>query len=208
MLGRIMMSVLAILLVVVISVLRGPKPKIQEDFYGLRLLPFKDGYDFSLIDQNGQPFRLAQLKGKVVLFTFGFTHCPSICPTTLMYLAAVNKALPVADQKRVQVLFISVDPRRDKPEALKNYIPYFDPNIIGLTGSKESIDEVVKAYGGSYEFDHRPGDDPDVYSVNHSAFTYLINPEGKWELLYDYEKLRDADHIVGDIEKVLSERGN
>ena len=204
---RILVAVLAILVAVLIAVFWGARQKAQEGFYGLRLFPLKDAYNFNLIDQNGQPFKLAKLNGKVALFAFGFTHCPNICPTTLMDLAAAYKALPAADQHRVQILFISVDPRRDKPAVLKNYIPYFDPRIVGLTGSKDSIDQAVKAYGASYEINHRPGDDPQVYSVNHSAFTYLINPHSKLELIYDYEKLSDTRRMVRDIEKVLNERG-
>lgn len=204
---RILVSLLVILLAVLVSVLWGVRQKAQEGFYGFRLFPLKDAYDFNLIDQNGQPFQLSKLKGKVALFTFGFTHCPNICPTTLMDLATVYKALPAADRNRVQILFISVDPDRDRPEVLKNYIPYFDPGIAGLTGSKDAIDRAVNAYGASYEISRQPGDPPGVYSVNHSAFTYLVNSRRKLELLYDYEKLADTKRIVSDIEKVLNERG-
>ena len=204
---RILVSLMVILLAVLVSVLWGVRQKAQEGFYGFRLFPLKDAYDFNLIDQNGQPFQLSKLKGKVALFTFGFTHCPNICPTTLMDLATVYKALPAADRNRVQILFISVDPDRDRPEVLKNYIPYFDPGIAGLTGSKDAIDRAVNAYGASYEISRQPGDPPGVYSVNHSAFTYLVNSRRKLELLYDYEKLADTKGIVSDIEKVLNERG-
>ena len=204
---RILVSLLVILLAVLVSVFWGVRQKAQEGFYGFRLFPLKDAYDFNLIDQNGQPFQLSKLKGKVALFTFGFTHCPNICPTTLMDLATVYKALPAADRNRVQILFISVDPDRDRPEVLKNYIPYFDPGIAGLTGSKDAIDRAVNAYGASYEISRQPGDPPGVYSVNHSAFTYLVNSRRKLELLYDYEKLADTKRIVSDIEKVLNERG-
>jgi protein SCO1/2 len=204
---RILVSLLVILLAVLVSVFWGVRRTAQEGFYGFRLFPLKDAYDFNLIDQNGQPFQLSKLKGKVALFTFGFTHCPNICPTTLMDLATVYKALPAADRNRVQILFISVDPDRDRPEVLKNYIPYFDPGIAGLTGSKDAIDRAVNAYGASYEISRQPGDPPGVYSVNHSAFTYLVNSRRKLELLYDYEKLADTKRIVSDIEKVLNERG-
>ena len=205
--NRILVSLLVILLAVLVSVLWGVRRKAQEGFYGFRLFPLKDAYDFNLIDQNGRPFQLSKLKGKVALFTFGFTHCPNICPTTLMDLATVYKALPAADRNRVQILFISIDPDRDRPEVLKNYIPYFDPGIAGLTGSKDAIDHAVNAYGASYEISRQPGDPPGVYSVNHSAFTYLVNPRRKLELLYDYEKLTDTKRMVSDIEKVLNERG-
>jgi protein SCO1/2 len=201
---RIVVSVLAILFAAVTSVYLGAKRNPQEGFYGFRLFPSEDAYNFSLVDQTGRPLELAKLSGKVVLFTFGFTHCPDVCPTTLTDLSAVYQALPARDQKRLQLLFISVDPQRDKPKTLKDYLSFFDPNIIGLTGSKESIDKAVKAYGASYLVDRRPGDNPDVYFINHSAYAYLINPQGKWEFIYNYEKLRDTNRIVADIEKVLA----
>jgi protein SCO1/2 len=201
---QFIVSILVILLAVATSLYWQAKRNPQEGFYGSRLFPSEDAYNFRLIDQNGQPLELAKLHGKVVLVTFGFTHCPDVCPTTLTDLAAVYKALPPREQKRVQLVFISVDPQRDTPKALKEYIPFFDPNIIGLTGSKESIDKAVRAYGASYEINRRPGDSPDVYFMTHSAYTYLINPQGKWEFIYDYEKLTDTNRIVADIERVLS----
>src|ERR1700731_3196057 len=89
---------------------------VQENYYGQALVPAKDAFDFHLVDQNGNPFRLSQLRGKAVLFSFGFTHCPNVCPTTLSDLARIYRALPQEDRAKVQVLFVSVDPHRDRPE--------------------------------------------------------------------------------------------
>jgi len=130
-------------------------------------------------------------------------HCPNICPTTLSDLAKVYRALPVADRNKVQILFITVDPRRDRPEVLKNYVPYFDTSFVGLTGSDDQVAETAKAYGAFYEAVRNPGDSPDVYSVNHSTYTYLITADGKWKLLYDFDQLRDTEKMVADIERVL-----
>jgi len=179
---------------------------VQESYYGQVLVPANDAYDFHLIDQDGKPFQLSQLRGKAVLFSFGFTHCPNVCPTTLSELAKLYRALPEKDRARVQVLFVSVDPRRDRPEIMKKYVPYFDESFVGLTGPDPQIAEAARAYGAFYEIAGNSGENQDNYSVNHSAFTYLITPSGKWKLIYNFDQLGQAQKMVQDIEQVLSER--
>jgi protein SCO1/2 len=178
---------------------------VQENFYGQALVPAKEAFDFRLVDQNGKPFRLSQLRGKAVLFSFGFTHCPNVCPTTLSDLAKVYRALSEKDRQKVQVLFVSVDPRRDQPAVMKKYVPYFDESFIGLTGTEPQIAEAAKAYGAFYEISRNDGQDQDNYSVTHSALTYLITPTGKWKLIYNFDQLGDAKNMVHDIEQVLTE---
>src|ERR1700726_715673 len=162
---------------------------VQENFCGKALVPAKPAFDFHLIDQEGKPFQLSQMRGKAVLFSFGFTHCPNVCPTTLSDLAKVYQALPAKDREKVQVLFVSVDPQRDKPETMKSYVPYFNDSFIGLTGTEAELAEAAKAYGAYYEIIHDAGTNPDLYTVNHSALTYLITPDGKWKLLYNFDQL-------------------
>jgi protein SCO1 len=203
---RIWAAVLALLFALGISVLFGSKQAAQRAYFGQRLFPPKQAFDFNLIDQDAQPFQLHQLRGKVVLFLFGFTHCPNVCPASLTNLAAVYQKLEPEQRKQVQILFLSVDSKRDTPAALKSYVPWFDANIIGLSGSKEAIDRTVQEYGGSYEIVPGSSKDPNDYSVNHSAYTYLANPAGQLELLYDNEKLAETDRMVADIRKVLAEK--
>jgi protein SCO1 len=179
---------------------------VQENFYGQVFVPALHAYDFHLIDQNGKAFQLSQLRGKVVLFYFGFTHCPNICPTTLTDLEKVYRALPDKARPRVQIIFVTVDPQRDNPELMKKYLSYFDPDFLGLTGSADQVSKAAAAYGATFEKVHNPGEDWNVYFMNHSAFTYLINPDGKWELLYDFDKLHDTMRIVADIDQVLDSR--
>ena len=203
---RIVFAACAITLTVLVAFFLsryGAHRKVQEQFYGQILQPAQEGYDFRLIDQNGKAFQLSQLRGKVVLFSFGYTHCPDVCPTTLTDFGKIYRALSENDRKRVQVLFISVDSRRDQPETLKNYIPYFDTSFLGLTGDANQINEATKAYGASYEFVHHPGEDPDVYFVNHSAYAYLIDPDGKWKVIYDFDQLRETEKVAADIRRVL-----
>jgi protein SCO1 len=177
---------------------------VQESFYGQALVPAKQAFDFHLVDQEGKPFQLSQMRGKAVLFSFGFTHCPNVCPTTLSDLAKVYQALPAKDRAKVQVLFVSIDPHRDKPETMKNYIPYFNDSFIGLTGTDAQVAEAAKAYGAYYEIVHDSAANPDLYTVNHSALTYLISPDGKWKLLYNFDQLNDSTKMVQDIEQVLA----
>ena len=176
---------------------------VQENFYGQALVPARQAFDFRLVDQDGKAFHLSQMRGKAVLFSFGFTHCPNVCPTTLSDLAKVYQTLPAKDREKVQVLFVSIDPQRDKPETMKNYVPYFNDSFIGLTGTEAQLAEAAKAYGAYYEIVHDQGANPEVYTVNHSALTYLITPDGKWKLLYNFDQLSDSKKMVQDIEQVL-----
>lgn len=163
-----------------------------------------EAHDFELINQDGKPTRLSSLRGKLVLMTFGFTHCPNICPTTLANLAAIQQSLPAQLQQRVQVLFISVDPARDTPKALKDYVGFYSKDFIGLTGSEDQIAKVAKDYGAFYEAQMQQSQVAgDYYTINHSAYIYLIDPEGKFALLYGNEKLADHAKMAGDIEHIL-----
>jgi protein SCO1 len=174
-------------------------------FFGHPIRPSKIAYDFQFIDQDGIVTRLSQWRGKAVLFSFGFTHCPNVCPTTLMNLVEVFRALPASDRDGIRIAFISVDPGRDVPAQLKNYLSYFDPAFIGLSGPKEEIDRATAAFGAFYAFVHKPGDPPDDYNVMHSANVYLINPKGAWEIIYDVQQLREPAKVAADIETVLHE---
>jgi len=133
------------------------------------------GNDFALTDQTGSRFQLREQRGKVVLLFFGYTTCPDACPTMLAKLAGVYKSL---GEKKRQVLtvFVSVDPARDTPEALKKYLAYFPIDAVGLTGTKEEIDAVVKQYGAYYEIEK--SDSAIGYHINHSTYLYVIDKSG------------------------------
>ena len=139
--------------------------------------------DFILTDENGQRFHLSKLRGKAVLLFFGYTHCPDACPTTMAKLARAGKLLG-KDADRVVTLFVSVDPGRDTPEVLKNYLAYFHLNSIGLTGAKEEIDAVVKQYGARYEIEQ--SDSAAGYHVNHSTDLYLLDQKGELVKTFGY----------------------
>jgi len=202
---RVWTVAIVLLVAVGLAVLFGVKQQAQQGFLGMRLFPLKTAYDFKLKGPNDAEVRLDQFQGKAVLFLFGFTHCANICPTSLTNLTEVYQALTPEERKQVQVVFISVDPDRDKPQTLEQYVTSFDPSFIGVTGPKPVIDQTVLAYGGSYEMVAGPTNEPNDYSVNHSAYTYLVNPSGKLELLYGNEKLAEVQQMVSDIRAVLRE---
>jgi protein SCO1/2 len=136
----------------------------------------KLGGDFSLTDHHGKPFHLQSQRGKIVLLYFGYTTCTEACPTML---ATVARAYRVLGERaaQVQFLLLSVDPKRDPAEKLKTYLDYFRVNAIGLTGTKEAIDKVVKQYGARYEIE--PSDSALGYHISHTTDLYLIDQQGK-----------------------------
>jgi protein SCO1/2 len=140
--------------------------------------------DFMLTASDGFEFRLSHHRGKVVLLSFGYTFCPDICPTTLVELSQVRARLGEA-AKRVQVVFITLDPKRDTPERLDIYTKAFDPTFIGLTGSEEHLAQVRRMYGVIAEKEVVPGTSAE-YLIAHSANTYVIDPEGRLRLLFPF----------------------
>jgi len=172
------------------------------DYYGQWV--GKEAPDFTLTDQDGKPEQLSALRGAVVLMTFGFTHCPNVCPTTLANLAAIHNALPPREQGRVRVLFITVDPARDTPKAMKDYVGFFSPSFAGLTGSEDDIAKVAKKYGVYYEAEFQDSQvAANYYTINHSPYIYLVDPQGRYALIYDNDKLTDHARMTRDIEHIL-----
>jgi protein SCO1 len=129
--------------------------------------------DFQLTDHLGRPFTPRDFQGKPSLVFFGFTHCPDVCPTTLVKLAQVKKAVAI---KGLQVLFVTVDPQRDTPTAVGLYAHAFDPDFIGLTGDPKAIENVTKAFGVAAVRVDLPGGD---YTMDHSAAVFLVNASGQ-----------------------------
>jgi cytochrome oxidase Cu insertion factor (SCO1/SenC/PrrC family) len=148
--------------------------------------------EFTLTDQDGQPFELTRLRGQVVLLFFGYTSCPDACPTTLSKLSRIYKLLG-PDKDRVVTLFVSVDPQRDTPRVLKEYLKYFHVNSLGLTGTKEEIDAVVRRYGAKYEIEKT--DSAAGYHINHSTDLYLLNQKGELSRRFVYA---EAAQVIAD----------
>ena len=141
------------------------------------------GRDFELTDFNGQRRTLADFRGKAVVLFFGYTQCPDVCPTTLAELGEAMRRLgPDAD--RVQVLFVTVDPARDTPELLSKYVPAFDPRFLGLYGDADALARTAKEFKIIYQ--KQPGRTPGSYTMDHSAGTYIFDPQGKLRVYVSY----------------------
>ena len=156
------------------------------------------GDDFALTSHDGGRFQLSQQRGKIVLLFFGYTSCPDACPTMMAKLQNVYEKLG-GKKDRVQIVFVSVDPQHDTPQELKAYLRYFKIGAIGLTGTREEIDAVVKQYGASYEIEK--SDSALGYHINHSTYLYLIDQSGK--VANQFKHTDDANAIVGGINKLI-----
>ena len=133
------------------------------------------GGDFSLTDQDGNRFRLSDHRGKVVLLFFGYTSCTEACPVILARINSVFKQLG-NDRDKALAIFVSVDPKRDTTEILRDYVKYFSARTVALTGKKEEIDSVAKQYGASYEIEK--SDSALGYHISHTTDIFLIDQRG------------------------------
>lgn len=155
--------------------------------------------DFALTDHAGKPRVLADFKGKVVAVFFGFTQCPDVCPTTLANLAQAMQLLG-DDAKRVQVLFITIDPERDTGELLAQYVPAFHPSFLGLYGDATAIARTAKEFKVFYQ--KQSGASPDTYTMDHSAGTYAYDPQGRLRLYVRHGEKPEI--IAADLKKLLA----
>src|SRR5262245_29649582 len=154
-------------------------------YYALKRADPRPAPDFKLVNQDDKPVSLESLRGELLLITFGFTHCPNICPTILANLAAAYDQLSPEEQARIRVLFISVDPNRDSSKMLKTYTSFFNRHFIGLTGKPEQIAAVAGSYGVEYQIMSESGTATgSSYNIEHSDIVYIISPSGKWIGLY------------------------
>ena len=155
--------------------------------------------DFALTDHNGKPRTIADFKGKVVVMFFGYTQCPDVCPTTMVEMANVVKELGPSG-KDVQVLFVTIDPERDKPELLAQYVPAFNPSFLGLYGDAAATARTAKEFKVFYA--KVPGTTPENYSMDHTAGSYVFDRNGKIRLFLRHGK--GAASIVPDLRQLLS----
>jgi protein SCO1/2 len=157
--------------------------------------------DFTLTGVDG-PVNLSDFAGKYVMVYFGYTYCPDVCPATLSELRRVGEQLE-SDMDDVQVIMITVDPERDTPEKTHEYASYFDPSFIGLSGSKLEIDTAAAPFGIYYE--KHDGSAESGYLVDHTARTYLIDPEGRALVAYPFETR--AESMVDDLRYLFKQDG-
>ena len=169
-------------------------------FRGVNITGADYARDFSLTDHNGQLRSLKDLRGKVVVVFFGFTQCPDVCPTSMQELAEVKAALG-ADGERLQGIFISVDPERDTLELLKAYMENFDPSFLALRPTPEQLPALAKDFKIYYK--KVDGTTPTSYSMDHSAGSYLYDPQGRLRVYHRYGSGVEA--LTEDVRLLLGE---
>lgn len=170
-------------------------------YQGSLIDPPVPAIDFTLTDQYGEPFRLSEQKGNVVLIFFGYTHCPDVCPITLSEFRLIKRELG-ENASRVRFVFVTVDPERDTREAIRSYLKNFDSEIIGLTGTQEQLKQVWSdywVYAEKQETGSAAG-----YLVDHTARVYAIDTEGNLLLTYPFGM--EIEKLISDVEYLLQER--
>jgi protein SCO1 len=160
-------------------------------------MPSAVGGPFNLVDQNSKPITDKDMNGHPFLVFFGFTHCPDVCPTTLFEVSEILRALgPGA--KDVRALFITVDPERDTPKVLKDYLSSFDPRVIGVTGDEASIAAVIKAYR---VYAKKVPQDGGGYTMDHTAIVYLMGKDGRFVTPFNMK--RRPNEAAEDLKRYL-----
>lgn len=148
--------------------------------------------DFTLTNVAGDPVNLSDFEGEIVLLYFGYTFCPDICPTTLAELSKVQRDLDDNGEK-IQVLMVTVDPQRDTPQKLEEYVDHFHPDFVGLSGTKEEIDGAGEGFGIYYE--KQEGSEATGYLVDHTARVFVVDPQGNYQLSFAYgTPVEDISH--------------
>ena len=169
-----------------------------EKFRGTDVTGADFGKSLALTGHDGKPRVLEDFRGKLVVLFFGYTHCPDVCPTTLADTAAALKTLG-PDAARVQVLFVTLDPERDTPELLAKYVPYFNPDFLGLSGDAAATERTAKEFKIFYE--KRPGAAPGAYTLDHSAQVYVLDAGGRLRLVERNERI--SQDLAPDLRALL-----
>ncbi|HLB49817.1 MAG TPA: SCO family protein [Anaerolineales bacterium] len=165
-------------------------------FHGSLIDPPVPAVDFTLTDQTGQPFRLSEQAGNVVLLFFGYTSCPDVCPATLTQFKRIRTEMG-KEADRVRFVLVTVDPQRDTAERLRQYLAGFNSSFVGLTGTWLDLDQVYRSYG-VYQAILVPGP---AYTVDHTDRVYAIDPKGNLRLTYTSDTT--ADDLAQDVRQLL-----
>lgn len=157
------------------------------------------GKTLSLTDHAGKPRTLADFQGKAVVVFFGFTQCPDVCPTTLATMAEAMKTLG-AESDRVQVVFVTLDPERDTPAVLSQYVTAFDPRFLGLVGTPEQTKDTAREF--KVFFQKVPGKTEGTYGIDHTAASFVIDPKGRLRLYVRHQQT--AADVASDLKQILA----
>ncbi|MEY2994939.1 MAG: hypothetical protein RL357_1874 [Pseudomonadota bacterium] len=173
----------------------------EPAFHGIDITGADYATSFQLTDHNGQVRTLADFKGKAVVIFFGYTQCPDVCPTSMTELAETKQLLG-KDGDRLQGLFVTVDPKRDTPEVMKAYMAAFDPSFLALYAQDTPLEQVAKSFRIYYK--EVPGPTPTSYTMDHSAGSYVYDPQGRIRLYHRYGS--GAAGLAADIRQLLDGR--
>jgi protein SCO1/2 len=174
---------------------------LREGFRGMDITGADYGRDFSLLDAHGQRRTLADFRGKVVQLYFGFTQCPDVCPTALIKATEVKRLLG-ADGARYLVVFITVDPERDTPELLGQYVAAFDPGFVGL---RPATPEELKKTAADFRIYYRAVPTGSSYTMDHSAQAYMFDPQGRLRVVLRPDQT--AQDYAHDARLLLGQQG-
>jgi protein SCO1 len=161
--------------------------------------PYPVASEIDLARSDGSRFRLSELRGDVILLFFGYTSCPDVCPTTMAELRLAFSELKEQDVKRVKVVFVTVDPDRDTPERMQEYVNQFNPAFIGLSGTKTDLEKIWAEYGVYRELANEQS--AAGYIVNHTARINLIDQQGNLRVSFSFDT--PVEDIVHDLKLVL-----
>lgn len=193
----VVLSVIALLLVACTKTQAPPQKFGTTDITGG---PW--GKDFHLTDHNGRPRALADFRSKAVVLFFGYANCPDMCPMTMHKLSLVMAELG-KDAERVQVLLVTLDPKRDTPEILKQYVPAFHPAFLGLYGDEQATGKTAKEFKVFYQ--KQEPDANGFYTVDHMGPAYIFDPQGRLRLFVSDE--HSVKVIAEDLRTLLNARG-
>ena len=172
---------------------------VQDELDATRSPEAREIASFSLIDHNSAVFDNSVLKDRWSFIFFGYTHCPDVCPTTLSILNSVAQKLGDLDED-IRFVFLSVDPERDTPEQLAQFVSYFNADFIGVTGTPEGIEQITRQLGVLH-IRAQPEEGASGYLVDHSASVFLFDPDGRYHAVFSPPL--SADAIAGDFKKML-----
>jgi protein SCO1 len=172
----------------------------QPAFSGIDITGADYAQGFSLTDHNGQARTLADFKGQAVVVFFGFTQCPDVCPTSLTELAQAKQLLG-EQGSRLQGLFISIDPERDTPAIMKEYMASFDPSFLALYAKPDELPALAKSFKVYYK--KVDGPTPTSYTMDHSAGSYVFDPQGRIRIYHRYGS--GAPALASDVKALLAE---
>ncbi len=171
----------------------------DQHFFSTDITGAAFGRDFAMTDSAGQLHHLADYRGKAVVIFFGYTQCPDVCPTTLSGMAETMKRLG-DDAKRVQVLFITLDPERDTREVLAAYVPQFNPSFVGLSADLPATAATAAEFKVFYQ--KQTGSTPKNYTIDHTATSYAYDPQGRLRLLVKYSE--PPQNLAADLRVLLA----